>query len=103
MAIQESLQKVIDAWKSLEWIPNSKSCIIDPSPINPDEFMITFRIEANIIVDHRSNPIRTKNRFFMFAQNDKNANPEGDVHNLKILLDHLDYKFQKAIDDIVSG
>lgn len=103
MKIQDSLKNVIEEWKSLEWISGSKNYLIDTSPINPNEFMITFKIEANINIGHNINPIRVRKRFFTYAQNNKDVNPAGDVHNLKILLDHLNYEFQKAIDDIISG
>jgi len=103
MRIKENLQAVIDEWMSIELVPDSKKFEIQESPIKLDEYMIVFKIEANVMIDGTANPIRERKRFYTFAQNDPRGDSNGDVYHLKNVLINFDALFMEAIDRLISG
>ena len=98
--LQQSLQNEITEWLTHEWTPCAKSHKVEPNPYCEDEFMITFEVRLNVNFGSKVFPLVVKKRFFTFAQNNVNANPEGDVYQLRIFLQRLDSEFQARLDSM---
>jgi len=98
--LQQSLQDEITKWSTHVWTPCVKSNKVEPNPYCEDEFMITFEVRLNVNLGSQVFPLDVKKRFFTFAQNNVNANPEGDVYQLRIFLQRLDSEFQERLDSI---
>ncbi len=98
--LQKSLQNEITEWLTHEWTPCAKSQKVEPNPYCEGEFMITFEVKLNVNLGPKVFPLDVKKRFFTFAQNNVNANPEGDVYQLRIFLQRLDSEFQARLDSM---